>query len=520
VDASVHAAEFGEPLSHAVPLLRVSHLSKSFGPIAALRDVSLNISAGEIRGICGENGAGKSTLVKLLTGVYQPDAGSIAINGIPCPALSPRLAQQQGIALVAQELSLCPDLSVEDNIWLGSLRVPLLHKRADLRRQAAAALALLGASHIQPTTKVAALSMGERQLVEIARMLTRDARLLILDEPTATLTDIEIARILEALRALRREGRAVIYITHRLAEVAAICDSVTVMRNGAVIATAEIGALDRATLIEMMLGRPAEEMYPDPPPAAGAPSLTIKNLSVPGALSNVSLTARRGEIVCIAGQVGSGATEIATALAGLAHDATGEIDINGQPMPLGNPALAARHGIMFVSGDRAAEGVFRRLSIGDNLVATRLRDHARLGVLRRGRLRRAAADLAARVGVDRRRLRARADALSGGNQQKLAFGRCLDRAPGGVLVLNEPTRGIDVGARAEIYRLMRAFCAASTTLILVSSDLDELIGLGDVVITLYRGRQVGRYLRGEATMHRIVADITHPAAEPPSDQPS
>ncbi len=494
----------------ASSVVSIRHLSKNFGPIAALKDVSLDIAPGQVLGICGENGAGKSTLVKILTGVYRPDDGTILVDGKPVSIATPRQAQELGIAIVSQELSLCPDLSVEDNIWLGSLRVPILHKRPELRRRAAETLALLGADHINLDAPVSSLSMGERQFVEIARLLTRDARVLILDEPTATLTDIEIERIFAALLALKREGRSVLYITHRLAEVFEICDRVAVLRNGELVKTAGRDELDRETLIELMLGRSSGDMYPDEAPARGAPALVVEALTLPGIVDNFAMTVRRGEILCIAGQVGSGAAEIISALAGLVHDASGQVTINGRPLKLGSSARAARHGIMFVSGDRAAEGVFRRLSVLHNLVATRLGDYSLLGILRGGALRAVAARLANRVGIDRRRLRSRVEDLSGGNQQKLAFGRSIEREANAVLLMNEPTRGIDVGARAELYRLMRTFCEDGYALVMASSDLEEIVGVGDVVLTLYRGRLVNQYRRSEITMHRIVADITHP----------
>ena len=492
-------------------MLGVSGLTKRFGAITALHDVSLEFAPGEIRAICGENGAGKSTLVKILTGVYLPDAGTVAVDGEARAITTPRQAQELGIALVAQELSLCPDLSVEDNIWLGSVRVPFFHKQAELKRRARAALDRLGATHIRLDTPVGRLAIGERQLIEIARMLTREARVLILDEPTATLSDREIERIFTALLALRQEGRSIIYITHRLGEVFRICDQVSVMRNGELVATRRVAEIDRKALIEMMLGRSFVEMYPEPVKAEGDAALVVENLSVPGSIARFDMSVPRGKIVCIAGQVGSGAVEVIDALAGLAHEATGRVVVSGKQLRLGSTAQALRHNVMFVSGDRAEEGVFRRLKVLDNLVATRLGAFAWAGVLNRPRLRAKAIDLAQQVGVDRRRLRSLADELSGGNQQKLAFGRCLDRGDTGVLVMNEPTRGIDVGARAEIYRIMRAFCTQGYALVMTSSDLEEIVGLGDIVITMYRGRQVGRYARHEVTMGRIVSDITHPS---------
>jgi ABC-type sugar transport system ATPase subunit len=499
----------------AAPIVGVRNIAKTFGPIAALKNVSLEVNAGEIRGICGENGAGKSTLVKILTGVYRPDTGDVLVDGQPASIATPRQAQEHGIAIVSQELSLCPDLSVEDNIWLGSVRVPFLHKQKDLRQRAADALTLLGASHISLDAPVGSLSMGERQLVEIARLLCRDARVLILDEPSATLTDVEIERIFAALLALKREGRSVLYITHRLAEVYTICDRVTVLRNGELITTQPLAGLSQSALIELMLGRPTSEMYPEEHQVRGTPALVVENLTLPDIVHQFSMTVRRGEILCIAGQVGSGAAEIVSALAGLVYDASGRVTVNQKPLKLGSSARAAKSGIMFVSGDRAAEGIFRRLNVLQNLIATRLRDYSVFGFLRTGALRSIAERLSRQVGVDRRRLRSRVEDLSGGNQQKLAFGRSLERAKDGVLLMNEPTRGIDVGARAEIYRLMRSFCDQGYALVLSSSDLEEIVGIGDVVVTLYRGRRVAEYRRNEISMHRIVADITHPAGGTP-----
>ena len=311
----------------ASSVVGVAALSKSFGAIAALKNVSLDLAAGEVRAICGENGAGKSTLVKILTGVYRPDSGSVTIGGEPVEIETPRRAQELGIAFVAQELSLCPDLSVEDNIWLGSVKVPFLHKRPELREQARAALNLLGMDHVSLDMPVGRLTIGERQLVEIARMLTRDARVLILDEPTATLSDIEIERIFAALMALKREGKSVIYITHRLGEVFRICDSVTVLRNGEHVETRPVAGLDRKVLIEMMLGRSFVEMYPDAHRAAGDAALTVERLNVPGSVDDFAMSVPKGKIVCIAGQVGSGAAEVINALAGLVHDASGEVRV-------------------------------------------------------------------------------------------------------------------------------------------------------------------------------------------------
>ena len=494
-------------------ILATKGLTKAFGPITALQDVWLSIGRGEVRAICGENGAGKSTLVKLLMGVYQPDAGIIEIDGVPRDIRNPQAAHALGLALVAQELSLAPDLSVLDNIWLGNAEVSMFHRRAVFRERARRALDVIGLVHIGLDMPVGRLPIGERQLVEIARMLAREARVLILDEPTATLSDSEIERIFAALAALKAENRSVIYITHRLGEVFEICDTVTVLRNGEHVDTRAVGEIDRDGLIRLMLGHSFEDMYPQRSSSDGAPLATVRNLRIPGVVDDFSIVAPRGRIVCIAGQIGSGATSVVRALAGLIHDATGDVEIGGRTLLLRSAANAHAAGIQFVSEDRASEGLFLAMSVTDNLIATRLSRHGRYGILDWRGLRAAAARLAEKVTIDRRRLNSRSDELSGGNQQKLLFGRALDRDQAGLLLMNEPTRGVDVGARAEIYRLMRQFCTAGYALVMTSSDLEEVVGVADIVITMYRGRQVASYVGEDIVLEKILTDITNPRVE-------
>ena len=447
--------------------------------------------------------------MKLLMGIIRPDSGTIEIDGQVQTIDSPQRAQQLGLAMVAQELSLAPHLSILDNIWLGNRAVPFFHRQAKFRKRAAEALQLLNVAY-DLDRAVRTLTMGERQIVEIARLLVRDARVLILDEPTATLSDVEIERMISALRALKAKGNSILYATHRLGEVFEICDSVTVLRNGTNVATRSVSDIDRRDLIELMLGRPFEEMYPAPGSRKPTTqSLIVSNLHVPGAVIDFSVVAPRGEITCIAGQVGAGAASVIRSLAGLVPEATGTVVLDGIALPLGSIAKRVRRNVAFVSEDRWRDGLFRR-NVLENLVAARLREFAWAGLLSWAGLRRFGAEICKRVMLDAKRLDTNAFDLSGGNQQKMLFARALGSKQPGVILINEPTRGVDVGARAEIYRLLREFCQMGYVLLMTSSDLEEVVGISDTVVTMYRGKAVCRYERSRIDMSAILADITHP----------
>src|SRR6476620_9079736 len=346
------------PVPEAVPevLLEVVDLSKSFGPVRAVQGLSLDVRAGEVHAVCGHNGAGKSTLVKSLVGLVKPDEGTIRFGGEELSLRNPLDAQGHGIALVNQELSLVPELSVEDNIFLGGLDVPLLYRRRRLSKQARAVLDQLGLGHVQLRTPVETLAIGERQLVEIARLLVRDARLLILDEPTATLSKPEIERVFRATRDLVAQGRSVIFVSHRLDEVFELCDRVTVLRDGQRVATHEINAIDRRSLIELMLGEmegaKAMVEHEHTLPGSGEPLVTIDGLTVPGSVADVSLVLERGLITGLAGQVGSGTSTILRALGGLVPGVSGTVSVRGRPVLLNTPRRAVEAGVLYIPNDR------------------------------------------------------------------------------------------------------------------------------------------------------------------------
>lgn len=492
-------------------LLEIDGLSKSYGAIRALRGVSLSICPGEVHGICGHNGAGKSTLVKSLVGLVRPDSGTIRIDGQEVHLRGPQHAQAHGIAIVDQELSLVPALSVEDNIYLGGLDVPFFHRRSALRRRARSLLDSLGLGHVPLSALVERLPIGERQLVEVARLLTRNARLLILDEPTATLSKLEIERVFAAVRELVAQQRSVIFVSHRLDEVFELCHRVTVFRDGERVATHAIGELDRSALISLMLGEmegERGEQILEEGEVHGDVAVAIRGLSIPGRVHGFSLAVRRGEVVGLAGQVGSGASEVLRALGGLIPEAAGVVEVGGARVRLNRPKSALDAGILYLSNDRQGEGLFLQKSVEQNLTVTRLRRLSRFGFVLRRRSRQTAHELASRVGVREARISSPVAALSGGNQQKVLLGRGLERAGTILLTLDEPTRGVDVGGRADIHRLVRHAATNGTAVVFSSTELDEVLELSDVVVTMFDGTVVSVVPRAAASSASILEDMT------------
>ncbi|MEV6487393.1 sugar ABC transporter ATP-binding protein [Actinoplanes sp. NPDC051633] len=497
-------------MSRGDELVRVDGLSKSFGRTRAVRDASFGIAPGEIHALCGHNGAGKSTVVKLLSGQEAPDEGAIRIGGEALDLGSRQAAQRSGIALVDQELSVVPSLTVRENLLLGDLRTSWINRRRASGRRFRALLDNVGLRHVGLDQPLAQLSMGERQLVEIARALGQDARLVILDEPTATLSDVESEYVYAAVRTVAASGRAVLFVSHRLGEVLALCTRVTVMRDGAVVATTPAADLTVDSLIVQMLGEAPDRPDKRPGRAAGdgAAVLAVAGLSVPGRVENFTIALQAGRVYAVAGQLGSGASDVLRAIAGLVPAAAGDVTVNGTTVRPGHPIAAVQAGIAFVSNDRKSEGLFLGKPVGWNLLATRLPHVARLGVLDRRRWGATLAALITLCGLGGERAGHRVSLLSGGNQQKVFVGRCLGRDDVRVLVLDEPTRGVDVGGRAAIHALLRSAAADGMTVLFSSTDLEELLDLADVVVTMHKGVAVHRH-DGDVAGAVLLREMTH-----------
>lgn len=482
-------------------------VSKRYGGVQALREVSLDVKAGEVHALVGENGAGKSTLVKIIAGMVHPDTGHIVIDG----ETAVRRSIEDHVAMVHQELTIVPHLSILDNVLLGNPDVKWLYRRKQFRTKARECLAVVGLSHLDLNAPADQLSVAERQLLEMARVIARNAKVLILDEPTATLTDTEIEKVFQAVRQVIAEGRSIIYISHRFREIFALCDRLTTMRNGKVIGTHDTAAITQSEVIDEMLGHDTEskrESLNESRPL-GQITLEVENLNLVGQFADINFTARRGEIISLVGQLGSGADEIARALGGLRSTATGSVKLLGVPLDLSSPRKAQSDGVSYVSDDRAGHGVFVDLTCRTNITSTNLGKVSRNGLMRRRAEINLSTELAQYFRLAPSRLGHAVNTLSGGNQQKVSLAKAVSTDPR-VLVLNEPTRGVDIGARTEIYEHLRTMAADGVTVILYTSDLSEALDVSDTIVTIYRGAIVRRTDVHSADQSTLLQDILHP----------
>ncbi len=461
--------------------------------------------------LLGENGAGKSTLVKIISGLVQPDSGTIEIDGKPVDLYPSARSQAAGVAVVHQEYSSVPQLTVAENLVLGQSSQPVLWLPGRLNAQARRLLAAVGLDHIDPRSPVESLSVAEMQLLEIARLLVRDARILIFDEPTAALADREIERVLSVIQRLASEGRSIIYVTHRLPEVFRIAHRVTVFRNGRSLPARAASDLDVPSVISMMLGRDLDTMYPPRGAVSGDVLLSVQGLLAPGLTEPVGFDVRPGEIVGLTGQLGSGANAVVQALAGMAPPSQGRAMLDGRALSLASRADTLAHGIAYCSADRKHDGIFAERSIKENLSSPWLRTVAPGGFISGRRETEKAREIAARFAIDVRRMSSHVGTLSGGNQQKVAVGKWLGASPR-IMLLEEPTRGVDIGARAEIYQRLRDLCAEGIGIVVASSDTAEIFGLCDSIATFYRGRMTDIRPGSAWSEDELVREVMHQEA--------
>lgn len=499
------------------PLLEVRDLTKRFPGLVALDRVSVIVNAGSCHGLVGENGAGKSTLGKVLAGLHVADGGEIRLAGEIARLGSPWLAQQAGVAMVHQELAFCENMTVAENLCLD--RLPATAGWLSRRRLLERARELLApiAPDLDPTRRLGDLPVSQQQLVQIAAAIGRGARLLIFDEPTSSLSEVEARRLHELIRQLQARGVTCIYVSHRLPEVFALCDTITVLRDGQVVATRPTTELDENAVVALMIGRALDDYFPQHTQASpGEERLRVEGLSSPGRFQDVSLTLRAGEVVGLAGLVGAGRTELAEALFGLDPAVTGTVRLAGRPLALSSPRSAFRHGLGLLPEDRKRHGLVLSMNARENLTLPLLPRLSCCGWVRRRAERALVQETFARLQVRAASPEAPALSLSGGNQQKLVLARWL-AARCRVLLLDEPTRGVDVGAKAEIHSLIDQVAREGAAVLLISSELPEVLNLSTRVLVMREGRLVGELPRAQATADaalRLMAGLTDRTTTP------
>lgn len=497
-------------------LLDMKNISKTFGNVQALKGVSLDLYAGEVLALMGENGAGKSTLMNILSGSLQPTEGEIYLNGEKVVVPDPITAKKLGIAKIHQELQIVPELSVAENIFLGRWKTsagPAVDFKA-MKDEAKVYLDMLDV-HVDPSKKLKDLRIGEQQLVEIAKAISLNSKIIVMDEPTSAISEKEAEKLFTIIRRLRGEGKGIIYITHRMEEIFKIADRLTVMRDGQYIGTVKAAETSKDEIIRMMVGRDMSEQYPKDPTEKGEVALEVKNLtytppmgSFRRSLKNISLKVRHGEVLGIAGLAGAGRSEFFECLAGVHHgDTRGEIIIEGRPVTIKTPADAIRAGISFATEDRKGSGLVLQRSIGENMSLPLLKKFSSMFFMKHQEEKKVWQEQMEALRVKAPSYKTLASSLSGGNQQKVVLARWLMTHPK-ILLLDEPTRGIDVGAKAEIYQLINNLAKQGMAIIVVSSELPEVIGISDRIVTFCEGELTGEFMQENATQEKLLQSAT------------
>jgi rhamnose transport system ATP-binding protein len=495
-------------VTEGAPIVELRDVTKSYGAVRALQNGNLALRAGEVRGLIGENGAGKSTLVKVLGGVVRRDAGEMLANGEVVDFHSPHDARDAGIAVIYQEPTLFADLSIAENVVMGYHPLAALRRidRRAMHRQVQGLLERLGVQ-LESDRPVRGLSIADQQIVEIAKALSFDARVLIMDEPTAALSGPEVERLFAVVRTLQEHGAAVLFISHRLEEITAICQTVTVMRDGAIVHDAPIGEMTPDEMVRRMVGRELGTLFPKQDAAIGDPVLSVHRLTREGVFFDVSFDVHAGEIVALAGLVGAGRSEVARAIFGIDRPDAGHVEMQGRRLPAGNPLAVMRAGIAFVPEDRRLQGLVMDLSIARNATLTRMKALTRLGLIRAAAENRLAGEWAERLRLRFHRLEDPVGFLSGGNQQKVVLAKWLATEPK-LLILDEPTRGIDVGTKSEVHRLMSELAGRGLAVLMISSELPEVLGMADRVLVMHEGRLSRELSRAEADEESVIRAAT------------
>ena len=484
-------------------------ISKSFGPVRVLEGIDFSVAGGEIHALMGENGAGKSTLLKILSGAYTADAGTLCIDGKPVAIRSSRDATALGIAIIHQELNLIPQLSVMDNLFLGRERARLgVLQTARMHQETALWLNKIDATHIDPDQEAGALSIGRQQLVEIATALSFKARVLIMDEPTASLTGREIDTLFTIIKDLKAQGVGIVYVSHRMEEIFQICDRISVMRDGHLVGERAISNTNFDEIVRMMVGRELRDRFPRRDVTPGAVRLEVTDLADEGQhISGIHFEVHAGEVLGVAGLIGAGRTRILKTLFGVNRKSAGRVTLDGVELSIRGPTDAIAAGIGFVTEDRKHQGLVQDLSVRDNATLVHLGRYARAGIINARAEQEAVRKLIEQLHIRTRDADLEVKALSGGNQQKVVFAKWLARLPR-VLLLDEPTRGVDVGGKAEIYNIINRLAADGTAIVMVSSELPEVLAMSDRILVMREGRQAGIFPAHGASQEQIIGAAT------------